>query len=604
VGLPLSAGAQTTITVDAGTTIATINHMIYGNNAQVYSGSNNGTDTAYNTAMQISGCKNIRWPGGSYADQTDWSNVACYGTWAANTSQFISFLQAFGGYMQPIVNFGGYWCSGGTGSQIYTQFTHAQAVSLAEAWVTWNMTDTGSARAQYWEVGNESYGTGSWEKGPIVNGTQYGQQFVDFYNGMKAIDSSISVGAVALPSSTQGGGWTPAVLAACKAATVIPDFLIIHNYPEGVTGIGATYDAQTLGALNIPSAQVTVLNNIISSSLGASYVGQVKYMMTEYNSSLGPSIQTVEYLNAMFVSQWILECAKSGWIGANLWATKNGTTASGGDFGFLGNTDDPHPDYYVFPLLTGKFGTQMVSCSSSGTPMVRAYAAWDNTNDLTLFLANNSPTAATTATINISGFYPQTNGNAWVLLPQGSAPVSAPQEAPGIQINGTANPAPSALAGIAGASQVTAPSFAVTLQPSEMYLLVIPQGPTPTPTATLTPTSTPTPCGYPGNTCTPTSTFTPTATPLPQGPAVAMPNILANGQNLCTFKVPEPGATLRVYLYTIAGELVTTTIGQSGSSQCVWDSAGMASGLYLVRAKVSDYDGTFRWQRLKVLVLR
>ena len=123
------------------------------------------------------------------------------------------------------------------------------------------------------------------------------------------------------------------------------------------------------------------------------------------------------------------------------------------------------------------------------------------------------------------------------------------------------------------------------------------------PTWTPTPTATFTPCGYPGATCTPTFTPTPTATPLPPGPVKAQPNILTGGQNLCTFKVPEPGATLWVYLYTLAGELAAATDGGSGGSLCAWDSAGVASGLYLARVKVTDADGSEREQTLKILVL-
>ena len=133
--------------------------------------------------------------------------------------------------------------------------------------------------------------------------------------------------------------------------------------------------------------------------------------------------------------------------------------------------------------------------------------------------------------------------------------------------------------------------------------------PTPTPTFSPTPTATDTPCYVNGTPCTPTAsptaTNTPTPTPTPYlpGPVVAMPNILTNGQSLCAFKVPEAGATLKVYIYTVAGELAAAVEGQAGSSLCAWDSSAVASGLYLVRARVDDYDGTFRWQKLKLLVL-
>src|SRR5579872_651469 len=421
-----TAFAQTNVTINASTALVTIPNEIFGSNMSAYTNSNNGTDAAYVTAMQVSGSRNIRWPGGSYSDLLNWNNILCQASYYATTPQYISFLQKFGGTMQAIVNFSGYWC-GATN-------THTQAVSLAAAWVTWNMTNTGSARAKYWEVGNENYG--SWEQGGAYSGTTYGQYFADYYKAMKAVDSTILIGAVASPGSTDYSNWTPNLLTAAKAAGVVPDFLIVHNYPDPGTGTGSATDANILNYPVTIATQTANLNSIVSSVLGSSYVGQVKYFMTEYNSSLGPGIQTIEYVNAMFVSQWILETAKNGWIGANLWAAKNGASSNGADYGFIDvNTDTPHPDYYVFPMLTGKFGKNMVSCTSSNA-LVRAYAAKDASGNLTLFLVNNSPTAANPANITVSGFTPAASGQAWVMLPSGSSASGAPQEVNGSKSTG------------------------------------------------------------------------------------------------------------------------------------------------------------------------
>ncbi len=513
--------AQVSVTVNAGTTVVTIPSQIYGNNAQFYNAHNNGTDTTYNTAMQISGCRNIRWPGGSEADQTNWNNVVCWDTGAATTPQFITFLQAFGGTLQPIVNGSGIWCNGAAGSAAPTTFTYAAAVSLAEAWVTWNESNTGSAKAMYWEVGNELYG--DWEvggqgaAGVTMNGTVYGENFADFYTGMKAIDSTIQIGAVASPGSTDYDDWTPDMLTAAKAAGVVPDFLIIHNYPVSADApAGQATDSYILSFPSTVATQTTNLNNIISSTLGSSYVGQVKYFMTEYNCCLGPDAQVNEYVNAMFCSEWVLETAQNGWMGANLWATENGGTP---DYGFLNTTTDvPFPNYYVYPMLTGKFGTNMVTCTSSNATTVSAFAALDASNDLTLFAVNNNPTASQSVTFNISGFTPASSGNAWVMLPVGTGSSGVSQEATTLSINGNDNPAPSAVTAIAGTSQATSSSFTVTLQPSEMYLLVIPTSATSaTATPTLTPSATPstTPTKTATATPTPTASFTPSRTPTP-----------------------------------------------------------------------------------------
>ncbi len=506
--------AQATIAVNAGTTIVTIPNTIYGNNAQYYNAANNGTNATYNTAMQVSGCHNIRWPGGSEADIVNWNNLVCEDTGAATTPQFITFLQTIGGTMQPIVNFSGYWCSGGAGSGTSTQYTSAEAVSLAEAWVTWNMSNTGSAKATYWEVGNETYGT--WEQGGGISGTDYGVTFATYYTGMKAIDPTIQIGAVASPGATDYNDWTSEMLTAAKAGGVVPDFLIIHNYPVTAGApAGQATDSYILSYPATVATQTASLNSIVSSALGSSYVGQVKYFMTEYNSTLGPDAQTDEYVNAMFVSEWILNCAENGWIGANLWASLNGGSP---DYGFLNATTyAPYPDYYVFPMLTEKFGNSMVTCSSSVTT-VNAHAAINTAGDLTLYLVNNSPTATMATTITVAGFTPSSSGQAWVMLPSGTSSSGAPQEVPSISINGTVNPAPSNIASIAGVAQTTGSTFTVSLQPSEMDMIVIPgtsstgSTSTPTETPTVTPTNTPTKTATATATNSPTATRTNTAT--------------------------------------------------------------------------------------------
>ena len=241
--------AQTNITVNASSVINPVPSEIYGNNMAPWVGTNNGSDATYVTAMQVSGSRNMRWPGGSWADILNWNNITCQGSFDISTPQYISFLQKFGGQMHPICNFSGNWCG--------AQNTHAQAVSLAAAWVTWNMTNSGSARAKYWDIGNENYG--SWEQGgqgasgSSLNGTIYGQQFVDYYKAMKAVDSTILIGAVVSPGSGDYNGWTPKVLAAIKAGGITPDYLIVHQYP-GPSGTGSTVDANSLTSLNLPAS--------------------------------------------------------------------------------------------------------------------------------------------------------------------------------------------------------------------------------------------------------------------------------------------------------------------------------------------------------------
>ncbi|MGH7441725.1 MAG: hypothetical protein ACREKE_03515, partial [bacterium] len=360
-------------------------------------------------------------------------------------------------------------------------------------------------------MGNEDYG--GWETGN-TNGTTYGTEFVDYYNGMKAADPSILIGAVASPGATDYNDWTKDVLTAAKAGGVVPDFLIIHNYPGPYPAVGTlagqeTQDQESLSYVlgdNLLESEVASLNGIVTSVLGSSYVGKVRYFNTEFNINNGPTVASNTYINAMFCSQYVLEAAQNGWIGANLWAAENGGSP---DFGFFNaSTEKPYPNYYIYPMLTGKFGRNMVACTSSDTN-IGAFAAKDSSGNLTLFFVNNYPSTIETASVTVSGFTPADSGSAWMMLPNGTSASGAPQEAPNLSINGNVNPVPATIASIAGEAQATGSTFSVSLQPNEMCLLVIPPksvSPSPTRSVTATDTRTVSPSASP----TPSSTRSPT----------------------------------------------------------------------------------------------
>jgi hypothetical protein len=458
-----SGFAHPVISVDASSVLHTIPRDIFGINMAAWTGLNNSGEATYEERMKVAGVTQVRWPGGSWADILNWNDIQCQGSSDATTEQALSFMATFGGKMEPIVNFSGFWCN--------TQYTHAQAVALAASWVTY-MNVTNSYATKVWEVGNEDYG--SWEQG-YTNGTSYGSDYADYYQAMKAVDPTIQVGAVVLPSPTDTNDWTPNLLKAAKAKGVTPDFFIIHEYPYSGTKAGASADAAILANVGQVAAWTSSLNQIVSQTYGASDVGKIGYRMTEYSGPLSPTIATVQYVQAMFAAQFMMELAAQGWSGANLWAAKNGAESGGGDWGFLDANNNPHPDYYVFPILAGKFGSAQVSATSTNSS-VRSYAAMDAAGDLTLFLVNNSPSTDIAATVAVTGFRPAASGTKWVLLPAGNAPSGAPQEASGLQINGTANPDPASLPTLTGVAQPGATGFSVDLPPSAMVLVVMPPG--------------------------------------------------------------------------------------------------------------------------------
>jgi hypothetical protein len=79
----------------------------------------------------------------------------------------------------------------------------------------------------------------------------------------------------------------------------------------------------------------------------------------------------------------------------------------------------------------------------------------------------------------------------------------------------------------------------------------------------------------------------------PAGKAVeARPNALTLANPTAQF-IAAAGTTVKVVVYTTAGEKVAQAWGASGTGTASWDSTGAASGLYLAVASTYDSSGRF-----------
>ena len=161
---------------------------------------------------------------------------------------------------------------------------------------------------------------------------------------------------------------------------LIPDFLIIHPYPRLRMQMHR-YNPTLLSAnINDIAQWTSNMDGIITNALGAQYVGQIEYYMTEWNAGGTDTYNRHSaYIGAMFRSQYILEMAKHNWAGSNPWIYDYGGNYS------------VYPVWYVNPLLINYFGRDMVKATSSHS-LVRAYAAKDSGGNMTVFIVNNSPT--------------------------------------------------------------------------------------------------------------------------------------------------------------------------------------------------------------------
>jgi hypothetical protein len=90
------------------------------------------------------------------------------------------------------------------------------------------------------------------------------------------------------------------------------------------------------------------------------------------------------------------------------------------------------------------------------------------------------------------------------------------------------------------------------------------------------------------------------------GTMIAEPNVLTNGETLTTFNGTgiANAWTLTAKVYTIAGEIVKSIPGISGTAVVQWNASGVASGVYIVAIQAQDFNGgVLENQLLKVLVL-
>jgi len=270
---------------------------------------------------------------------------------------------------------------------------------------------------KYWEIGNEVYGDGSFDSTGGTSGqtwevnrnpigpSNYANGIIAYSQAMKAVDSTISIGAVLTapgnwpdsannpvpnPNNPDGrAGWNQTVLA--KACSSL-DFVDVHWYPQAPAGSGNGYedDAQLLKSPEsgitdhnrTPSiaSMVQTLQKEINQYCGA-HASAVKIMVTETNSVYGnPGRQTTSLVNALFLDDDVMTWLDNDVANVDWWAAHNspfdGSTtdqATGaplygsynfGDFGLLSRgltspggaveplDETPFPAYYGMQMLT------------------------------------------------------------------------------------------------------------------------------------------------------------------------------------------------------------------------------------------------------------
>lgn len=412
------------VSVDASQVIRTVDPRHFGINAAVW---DSIFDTP-NTISMLTDMQNqaLRFPGGSLSNQYHWAtNTSGSNTWTWATS-FDKFSHV----------------ATSTGAQVFISVNYGSGTPAEAAdWVRYSNLTKGYG-FQYWEIGNENYGT--WETDENTrphDAFTYATRFKAYYDQMKAVDPTIKIGAVVVTgedsyanytdhpatnprTGAAHDGWTPVLLATLKSLGVTPDFIIFHRYAQGP---GGENDAGLLNSSGTWANDAADLRQQLTDYLGAAGAS-VELVCTENNSVYSnPGKQTTSLVNGLFLADSLGQAMQTEFNAVIWWDTRNAPETGNnnsaslygwrqyGDYGITNQADpagpaDRYPTFYVAKLLKyfARGGDELVRATSNYSELA-AYATRRANGSLTLLVINKNATSALAANLAISGYAPATN---------------------------------------------------------------------------------------------------------------------------------------------------------------------------------------------------
>jgi len=452
---PASAQVSASVTVDATASLGTVPAHAIGLSTAVYDGDMN--DAAIPALLKAAGIDALRYPGGSYSDIYDWqTQTAAAGGYVAPDTSFSDFMSTVSSAdAAPIIT-----VNYGTGTS-----------SLAAAWVQAAASDN----VQYWEVGNEVYGNGTyganWEAdahcdtslngSPVTIGSepsqtydcgpaQYAANFLQFQSAMHAANANAKVCAVlttpgfwpdGVTNSEYPQSWNQTVLTALGSNT---QCVIVHYYPGGSSTAGMLTDPSDISGI------VSTLHSEIASYAGISNPASVPIIVTETNSTIDLDTQPAALFGADMYMTWL----ENGVANVDWWNEHNGegtvSTVDGatdyGDQGIFSNNTDyggttepavdtPFAPYYAIEMLSklAAPGDTMVTSSSSAA-LLKVHAVRDTSGNLNLLIDNEDPSNSYTVSLATSGFTPSGTPTVYTLASNATSITSAPGSATSVTV--------------------------------------------------------------------------------------------------------------------------------------------------------------------------
>jgi hypothetical protein len=415
--------------VDAGNVVRTADTRWFGLNTAVW---DNDFDTPANSnILQHLGFTTFRYPGGSLSDLYNWAtdkSLNDNNTWVNSFANFMQVTTNLGAQVFITVNYG-------TGSS-----------NEAAAWVA-SANVTNHCDFKYWEIGNEVYGKWETDSNSLPHDPYtYATRAANYIKAMKAVDSSIKIGVVAVPGEDVYSnyfanmvtnpvtgqphyGWTPVMLATFKKLGVYPDFLIYHYYPEYTSGGVNSSDSDPLllqvAGNHCPStysdwgSAAANLRMQLTDYLG-SPGNNVELCVTENNSDSGAQgKQSTSIVSALYEADSLGQLMQTEFNSLVWWGLRNGPDTGGdfdssvygwrnrGDYGIMDGTSTIYPSCYAQKLLQYfvRGGDSIVNASSDYL-LLSDYAARRTNGTLTLLVINKDLSTSFNAQIVLTNFLP------------------------------------------------------------------------------------------------------------------------------------------------------------------------------------------------------
>ena len=430
------ATTHVTVTVDRSVVIGKVPTTLLGNNANTWM-TQMVTEPALLSHLTQNKPGFIRFPGGSISDIFFWNAMPntppanappklinaegtaadagyWYGkntaNWTLSVDNYYNMLQQTGNKGIITINYG--FARYGTGVNPV-----AEAAHMAADWVRYD-----NGRTQYWEIGNENFG--SWEAGYRINtannkdgqpeyltGQLYAKHFKVFADSMRKaateIGKKIYIGALiveAEPASWETNTFKTWNSGALPELANVPDFYVTHSYytPYYVNS----------SAADILASGSTVTKNImqyVKQQLQTYGVTQKPVAMDEWNIFATGSKQMVSHVSGLHAISVLSEMLKQNFGFAARWDLAN-AWEEGNDHGWFSQGDEPdgipkwtpRPAFYHMYYFQKVLGDRTVLVSSPNNA-IEAYASSFTSGEMGTVLLNKS-TSSLAVEVKIDNF--------------------------------------------------------------------------------------------------------------------------------------------------------------------------------------------------------